>query len=208
MHILATAGPTREYLDDVRYLSNASSGLMGYALTAAALRRGHQVALISGPVNLKPPQGAELVPVVTAEDMYQAALARFERCDGVIAAAAVCDYRPTERLAGKIKKTGEPLTLQLVEARDVLAELGRRKQRQWLVGFAVEAEDAIPRAAEKLRAKNCDAVVLNAPDVIGAEDTQIHIIDRSAQVAQSFTGPKTQAAEFLLDWIDRNLASH
>jgi phosphopantothenoylcysteine decarboxylase/phosphopantothenate--cysteine ligase len=207
MHILVTAGPTREYLDDVRYLSNASSGRMGYAIAAAALRRGHQVDLVSGPVALSPPDGARLVSVVTAEQMYQAALARFDPCDGVIAAAAVCDYRPIERIAGKIKKSGKPLSLQLVETRDVLAELGHRKQHQWLVGFAVEAEDGTKRAVGKLHSKNCDAIVLNSPNVIGADVTDIQIIDRSARVVESFAGPKSQAAEFLLDWIEGTLVA-
>src|SRR5262249_30439913 len=109
MRVLITAGPTREYLDDVRFLSNASSGRMGYALAEAALARGPEVGLVSGPVLLAPPAGCEFQPVETSEEMHDACLAAFPACDGAVGAAAVCDYRPRERVGGKISKTGEPL---------------------------------------------------------------------------------------------------
>src|ERR1041385_7147217 len=141
MMILITAGPTREYLDDVRFLSNASSGKMGYALAQAALDAGHQVILVSGPVALEPPAGCEWHAVETTGEMYDACLAHFPMCNGVIGAAAVCDYRPRQRLMGKIAKTGQPLILELVETPDILAELGRQKAGRWVVGFALEAQD-------------------------------------------------------------------
>src|ERR687896_415130 len=125
MRILVTAGPTREYLDDVRYLSNASSGRMGYAIAEAAVRLGHEVVLVSGPVELRPPVGCELRAVETTAQMRDACVAAFPTCDGVIAAAAVCDYRPARRVAGKIAKTGGPVTLEMIEKDDVLAGRGR-----------------------------------------------------------------------------------
>src|SRR5713101_4100290 len=135
MRILITAGPTREYLDDVRFLSNASSGRMGYALAEAAIAAGHEVVLVSGPVALKPPAGCEFHAVESTDQMHESCLESFPRCDGVIGAAAVCDYQPREKRSGKLAKTGAPLVLELVETADILADLGRRKDHRWLVGF-------------------------------------------------------------------------
>ncbi|MGH7199035.1 MAG: phosphopantothenoylcysteine decarboxylase, partial [Planctomycetaceae bacterium] len=114
MRMLITAGPTREYLDDVRYLSNAGSGRMGYALAEAALAAGHEVAMVSGPVSLTPPKGCELVAVETTAEMRDACVKLFPGCDGVIAAAAVCDYKPKHRVAGKISKTGGPVSIDMI----------------------------------------------------------------------------------------------
>ena len=133
MRVLITAGPTREYLDDVRYLSNASSGRMGYALAAAARAAGWDVVLVSGPVDLAPPTGCEFRSVVTTAEMRDACLAEFPQCDGVIAAAAVCDYKPRQRIPGKIAKTGESILLEMIETDDVLAELGSAKNGRWVV---------------------------------------------------------------------------
>lgn len=205
MRILITAGPTREYLDDVRYLSNASSGRMGYALAESAAQHGHQVTLVSGPVALAAPQHAAFIPVTTAQEMYEACVERFQQCEGVIAVAAVCDYRPPRRSAGKIKKSGQPLLLELVETVDILAELGRRKTHQWLVGFAMETGAAVRGALHKLRTKNCDAMVLNAPSAMGAEVTEVQLIHRSGQVVRQLSGTKPAVADALLDWIEREL---
>src|SRR5262249_41910747 len=123
MRILITAGPTREYLDDVRFLSNASSGKMGYALAEAALVAGHEVVLISGPVALAPPPRCEFHAVETTGEMHEACLKFFPGCNGVIGAAAVCDYRPIDRRQGKLTKTGDPITLEMVETVDILAAL-------------------------------------------------------------------------------------
>src|SRR5579872_3621384 len=141
MRILITAGPTREYLDDVRFLSNASSGKMGYALVEAAVAAGHDVVLVSGPVALVPPTGIEFHAVETTREMFDACSKLFPQCDGVIGAAAVCDYRPRERVPGKLAKTGQPLVVEFVENPDILAELGRRKQHRWVVGFALETQN-------------------------------------------------------------------
>ena len=207
MRILITAGPTREPIDDVRYLSNGSSGRMGYALAQAAQRRGHTVVLVSGPVELPAPSGVELVRVVTTDEMYHACQQRFPDCDGLIAAAAVCDYRPRQRIAGKLKKTGRPLTLELVETIDVLASLAANKGHRWVVGFAVEPDESLDAAHAKLLAKNCDWIVVNAPSAIGAADNRISVIDRSAQVVLTAQGPKAEIAERLMEWIERSFGS-
>lgn len=205
MKILITAGPTREYLDDVRYLSNASSGRMGYALAQAALDAGHDVVLVTGPVDLKPPVGCEVHNVVTTSQMRDAAVAAFPQCDGVIATAAVCDYKPKLRALGKMSKTGEAITIELIETDDVLAELGRMREQRWVVGFALEASNAQENALQKLRAKNCDVVVLNSPQAIGAEGNDVQLINPQGSVAAHWVGSKSDIAKSLLQWISANL---
>lgn len=203
MRILLTAGPTREYLDDVRYLSNASSGRMGYALAAEAVARGHQVVLVSGPVDLTPPKGCDVRFVQTTEEMRIACEQAFESCDGVIAAAAVCDYKPSQRVVGKMSKTGGPITIDLIETDDVLAELGRKKDGRWIVGFALEAANSRENALQKLRAKNCDVVVLNGPSAIGSATNTVELIDETGLPIENWSGSKEQVACELLDWIER-----
>lgn len=205
MHILITAGPTREYLDDVRYLSNASSGRMGYALAAAAIERGHAVTLVSGPVSIPAPEGCDVIHVESTQEMYDACVARFETCDGAIGTAAVCDYRIKNRIAGKIGKTGQSLTLELVETIDVLAELGRQKGDRWIVGFALESQDARFNAVRKLYQKNCNVIVLNSPQVISSEQTSVELIDQTENTVQHWSGSKTDVARLLMAWIDEHL---
>ena len=201
MRILITAGPTREYLDDVRYLSNASSGQMGYALAETALRAGHEVVLVSGPVSLTPPTGCEVHHVESSQEMLNACLRLFPQCDGAIGAAAVCDYRPVRRTTGKIAKTGQPLQLELVETTDVLAELGKIKQHRWLIAFALEASDGRRKALAKRHRKNCDAVVLNAPSAIGSKSNSVELFDANDQSVASWNGSKRDVSNELLKWV-------
>ena len=201
MKILITAGPTREYLDDVRYLSNASSGRMGYALAEACLQQGIAVALVSGPVDLRPPSGAEFHAVETTQQMRDVCVRLFSECRGVIAAAAVCDYKPKQRILGKIAKTGDPITFEMIETDDVLAELGTAKGDRWVVGFALEATNARENALQKLRAKNCDWIVLNAPTAIGAETNSVELINAAGEVVQSWSGTKTDVARQIVQWV-------
>jgi phosphopantothenoylcysteine decarboxylase/phosphopantothenate--cysteine ligase len=159
--IMVTAGPTREEIDPVRFISNHSSGKMGYALARAAARRGARVILVSGPVNLSAPSGVELLNVLSAEEMRSAVMARVEECSVVIKAAAVADYRPKERLGSKIKKLADGMNLKLVKTTDILAGLGRMQKRPFLVGFAAETDALVENAAKKLREKNLDLIVAN-----------------------------------------------
>ncbi|MGN6593364.1 MAG: bifunctional phosphopantothenoylcysteine decarboxylase/phosphopantothenate--cysteine ligase CoaBC [Terriglobales bacterium] len=185
--VLITAGPTREALDPVRYLSNRSSGRMGYALAAAAARRGARVRLISGPTALPVPAGVERLEVTSAAEMAAAALAEFDACTLAICAAAVADYRPAAPQPQKIQKTAERLQLELVRNPDILAELGRRKTRQRLVGFAAETDSAAARerARGKRAAKHADLMVLN--DVLqpgigfDAADNAVTLITAAAE---------------------------
>ena len=169
LRILVTAGPTREPIDPVRFISNRSSGKMGYAIAAQAVMSGAKVTLVSGPVSIKPPNGARLVKVETAGEMYKEVISRFSDSDIVIKAAAVSDYRPRDIVRKKIKKKTKQLNLPLVANPDILEEIGKRKRPgQIIVGFALETEDLIANAKKKLKTKNCDMIVANDVSVPGA----------------------------------------
>ncbi len=168
VRILITAGPTREPLDPVRYISNRSSGKMGYAVARAAVDRGAYVVLVSGPSALSPPPGVKVVPVETAEEMHLAVNQHFEWCDVAVKAAAVADYRPQTQAGGKLKKRAANLTLILEPNRDILAELGRRKGRRIIVGFAAETEQLEARAVLKAQKKGADLIVANDVTKLGA----------------------------------------
>lgn len=207
MRILITAGPTREYLDDVRYLSNASSGQMGYALATSAIQAGHEVALVSGPVTLTPPDGCEVFQVETTDEMFEQCEKLFADCDGVIGTAAVCDYRIKTRKEGKIAKTGEAITLELVETIDVLAELGTQKDNRWVMGFALESQDARFNAVRKLYSKKCDAIVLNGVSAIGSTQNYVEVIDQSQEAVATYSGEKSEVADALMAWIQNHIAN-
>ena len=162
MNCLISAGPTREWIDPVRFLSNPSSGKMGYALARAAVDRGMQVTLVSGPTALKAPAGAEVLFVETAREMQEAMSQRFAKADLIIMSAAVSDHRPETRSKQKQKKEQMRMTLDLVANPDILMELGKQKKNgQTLVGFAAETENLLPNARRKLREKNLDWIVAN-----------------------------------------------
>ena len=162
MNCLISAGPTREWIDPVRFLSNPSSGKMGYALARAAVDRGMQVTLVSGPTALKAPAGAEVLFVETAREMQEAMSQRFAKADLIIMTAAVSDHRPETRSKQKQKKEQMRMTLDLVANPDILMELGKQKKNgQTLVGFAAETENLLPNARKKLREKNLDWIVAN-----------------------------------------------
>lgn len=204
--ILITSGPTRQFLDPVRYLTNASSGRMGSALASAALSIGHEVVIVSGPVSIQYPGAATIVPVVTTEEMLEAALATFQNCDGAIGAAAPCDYKPQLVERQKIAKTGQPLVLELVETADVVATLGQQKRNdQWVVGFALETEDHRFRAIVKAEQKHCDLMVSNGPSAIDSADNEVELLNPAGQVVAAASGNKEEVAKVLLREIDQRL---
>lgn len=166
--ILITAGPTQEPIDPIRYLSNRSSGKMGYALAQAAVERGAQVILISGPVTLNPPKGVDVIHVRTAAQMRDAVFANLEPATIVIKCAAVADFRPSVESKQKIKKTSARISLELEPTPDILAEIGRKRGDRLLIGFAAETENLEMEARRKLETKNCDMVVAN---LVGRSDT-------------------------------------
>jgi phosphopantothenoylcysteine decarboxylase/phosphopantothenate--cysteine ligase len=178
--VLITTGCTREALDPVRFLTNYSTGKMGFALARVARRRGAQVTLVSGPTHLPPPKGVTHLPVVTAREMEAAVLEAFPRATTVIKAAAVSDYRPERQAAQKMKKTSKKMTLSLVPNPDILKQLGRLKQGQFLVGFAAETDHLLQNAEKKLKEKNLDLMVANPIGVPGAgfgsETNRVHFL--------------------------------
>ena len=207
-HILITSGPTRQYLDPVRYLSNASSGKMGSCLAQAALELGYEVTIISGPVSIKYPDAANVIEVVSTQQMLSAAVKAFAQCDGVIAAAAPCDFKHKDYSEQKIKRTPQAMELQLVPTQDILVELGSKKQaNQWSVGFALETEDGKSRALKKLEVKNCDLIVLNGPTAIESPENQVDIINPEGEVVCSVAGPKETVAKKILEVIQNQLMS-
>jgi len=176
MRILITAGGTREYIDPVRFISNASSGRMGYALALAALKAGHKVTLIAAPTSQKSPGTAKLVNVETAAQMFEAVKKHFSRCDCLIMAAAVADYTPARPARTKIRKTDEPLTVKLKPTTDILKWAGKHKKKnQIVIGFALGDKDLRARAEKKLNEKNLDMIVANTSDAIGAEKSTVQI---------------------------------
>ena len=204
-HILITSGPTRQYLDPVRYLTNGSSGRMGKALAEAAIAQGHRVTIVSGPVEVQYPPAAQVVSVVSTEEMLAACQQIFPECDGLIGVAAPCDYRPVQVAEAKIKKTGEPLLLHLVETPDIVATLGAAKTKQWLVGFALETEDHRFKALVKLQKKSCDLMVSNGPQTMHAAETDVEILDGAGQVVAHLQGPKEEVARGIFSEIQARL---
>jgi phosphopantothenoylcysteine decarboxylase / phosphopantothenate---cysteine ligase len=201
--VLITAGPTREKIDPVRYITNRSSGRMGYALAEAALRRGAHVLLISGPTNIVPPGAAEFTHVETAEQMREAVLKQLPQATMVIKTAAVSDYRPKVVAAQKIKRSG-PTSLELEPTADILAELASRKTNQIIVGFAAETQDALENARKKLSHKSLDAIVVNdvSREGVGFDSDRnaVHIISHDEIVEVPET-TKWDVAQRVLDQV-------
>jgi phosphopantothenoylcysteine decarboxylase / phosphopantothenate---cysteine ligase len=207
LRFLVTAGPTIEPLDPVRYMTNRSSGRMGYAIAKGARMRGGNVTLVSGPASVKPPRGVVLERVNTAEEMRRVVLEGCRSFDVIIKAAAVLDYKPKEKAAQKIKRKGEKQTLELIENPDILAELGcdRGAGRRLLVGFAAETEDLLAHAREKLRKKNLDMIVANDVSRHDAgfevDTNSVKVIYRDGRVEEWELMPKEAVANRLLDRI-------
>lgn len=199
LKFLITAGPTREHLDPVRFLSNESSGRMGVALARAAAQRGHRVTLVHGPLQVARPANVTRVPVLSAAQMLAASRKIWPRCDVLLMCAAVADYTPARPSRTKIKKHASALVLRLMPTVDVLAELSAaRKPGQVTIGFALEDRDARRNAADKLRRKRLDAIVLNSPAALGAESSQLSILLADGRWIDLPAGPKTARARTLV----------
>ena len=206
--ILLTAGPTRAFIDDVRYLTNGSSGRMAAALAAAAIARGHTVTIVSGPVQVAYPAGARVVPVVTTAEMLSASLAELPRCDGVIAEAAPCDFEPVRKVVGKIPRAGDGLTLKLRSTPDVIASLARKAPRdKWFVAFALEPGADPRRAFEKIEAKRCDLIVVNDLTALEAAETSVIVYDRRHETVGSRAGTKRAVAGWLIRLFEARLGA-
>ncbi len=207
MKFVVTAGPTREPIDPVRFLSNRSSGKMGYAIAAAAIEGGHEVVLISGPVNLAPPAGARLVSVMTSDEMHAAVHDAVRDCDVLVMCAAVSDYKPARVAGQKIKKRDENFSLELIPARDILKSLPR--SRNFLVvGFAAETNDVEEYARAKLATKNCDMMVANDlsdPNIgMESDENAVTIFSRNGEKGKISRASKKIVARALVKIICAN----
>ncbi len=201
MRFLITAGPTREPIDPVRYLSNRSSGKMGYAIAEAAIDARHEVILISGPVDIDRPRGAAVIPISTSDEMFGAVHQQTRNCDVLVMCAAVADYKPAKVSKSKIKKRDANLSLELIPTRDILASLP--KNRQYLVvGFAAETENVEANAHKKLEEKHCDVIVAN--DVsrtdfgIESDENEVTILFRNGEKKEISRAPKEIVARELI----------
>lgn len=210
--IIITAGPTIEPIDPVRFIMNRSSGKMGYSIAEAAVRRGADVCLISGPTSISPPPGIEFVQVKTTNEMLDAVMQRFASCDVLIGAAAPVDFTPVEQATEKIKKSGNgKLTLELMQTPDIIATAGKHKTSQILVAFAAETEDLIHNAQEKLAVKNADMIIANdvSRNDIGfsSDYNEVFIIDKYGTIEKLSRMPKIDLANKILDKVRQKLSN-
>ena len=201
MRFLITAGPTREPLDPVRYLSNRSSGKMGYAIAEATLEAGHEVVLISGPVGINRPRGAAVIPISTSDEMFDAVHQQARNCDILVMSAAVADYKPAKVSKSKIKKRDGNLSFDLIPTRDILASLPTNR-KYIVVGFAAETENVETNALKKLREKNCDIVVANdvsrADSGMESDENEVTILFHGGEIKKISRAPKKIVARELI----------
>ncbi|CDF57884.1 bifunctional phosphopantothenoylcysteine decarboxylase/phosphopantothenate--cysteine ligase CoaBC [Thermobrachium celere] len=204
-NILITAGPTREDIDPVRFITNRSTGKMGYAIAKAARDRGANVTLITGPTNINPPSFIDVVNVYSAEDMYKAVEERYDSCDVLIMSAAVADYRPKVKSDVKIKKSDDDLKIELTRNKDILFELKERKRNQVVIGFAAETNDLLENAIKKINKKNLDYIVANDVTMkdsgFGTETNTVKIIDKFGNITDYPNLPKEEVAHHILDLL-------
>ena len=207
MHFLITSGGTREYIDAVRFISNASSGKMGDALVRAAVKAGHEVTLISTS-DSQPPVGVEYVGVESAKEMFEAVKKCFAKVDCLIMAAAVADYTPARVLKGKIKKTNQPLTVKLKPTADILKWAGSHKTKgQTIVGFSLEAKAVRATSEKKLKEKNLDMVVANTPEAIGSDKSSVQIKTPGAKWSKIENASKTAIAKKIIHLAEKLVQS-
>jgi len=203
LHIVVTAGPTREFFDSVRFISNPSTGKMGYAIAEAAAARGHRVTLVSGPVDISPPQSVHRVSVTTAAEMARATKAAFAKADAAVLTAAVCDYRPQRRVTRKQAKKARSKRVTLVPTEDIAAALGRRKGRRITIAFAMEDHNARSHAERKMERKNSDAIVLNGPENVGSDRAKVEFLCRGGDWQPWPTGSKAIVAKRIVRELER-----
>jgi phosphopantothenoylcysteine decarboxylase/phosphopantothenate--cysteine ligase len=208
LRFLITAGPTREPIDPVRYLSNRSSGKMAYAIAEAAMAAKHEVVVISGPVSLPAPEGARVAKVVTSDQMYDAVHEHLPRCDVLVMCAAVADYKPVKASPFKIKKGAAALILELVPTRDILSSLAGKERNYLVVGFAAETNELEENATKKLREKNCDMIVANdvsrSDSGMESDENEVTIFFRDGQSTKIPRTSKKNIARELIKIISRH----
>jgi phosphopantothenoylcysteine decarboxylase / phosphopantothenate---cysteine ligase len=199
VRFLITAGPTREPIDPVRFISNRSSGKMGYAIAEAAIECGHDVALITGPADVDPPARCALTRVSTSAEMFNAVQEQVAKCDVLVMAAAVADYRPARVSRRKIKKNAAALLLELIPTRDILRSLPKKNRRYLVVGFAAETENVAANARKKLNQKHCDIIVANNARVaMESDENEVEIFFRNGKTKKISRAPKKIIARELI----------
>ena len=207
MRFVVTAGPTREAIDPVRFISNRSSGKMGYAIAEAALARGHQVTLISGPASISPPSRTRFIPITTAAQLHDAVHRAVRSCDVLVMCAAVSDYRPASPAMRKMKKRKSPFALKLIPTPDILASLPRENRRYLVVGFAAETHELKINAQKKLRRKNCDMIVANdvsrSDSGMESDENEVIIFFRNGESEQISRASKKIIARELVKKISK-----
>ncbi len=203
MKILITAGPTREYLDPVRFISNLSTGKMGYLISEEAIKRGHKVILISGPTYLKPPDGIKVVKITSTEEMKEAVLKYFPEYDVLIMAAAVSDWKPEKKYRGKLKRKKE-WNLKLIPNPDILKEVSKiKKENQIVIGFALETENIEKNALKKLKEKKLDLIIGNTTEFFGeGKPSKVVFISKDGKVKKYKRIKKEKVAEKIVNWIE------
>ena len=204
--VLVTAGPTYERIDDVRFIGNFSSGKMGFALAESALKLGAVVTLVSGPTSLHCNPAIDRVDIESADDMYRIVTGLSEKQDVIIMSAAVADYTPKAKYRGKIKKHTDTMSIELVKTKDILQELGKRRtEKQILIGFALESENLVENAKEKLERKNCNIIVANQANNnnsgFGKDINTITIIDDKENIKEVPTAQKSEIADIILQYV-------
>ncbi|MGA2678312.1 MAG: phosphopantothenoylcysteine decarboxylase [Sedimentisphaerales bacterium] len=206
LQFLITAGGTREYIDPVRFISNASSGKMGYELARSALLAGHNVMLITAPTNLNAPKGADAVKVESARNMFEAVKDKFGGCDCLIMTAAVSDYTPAKLARHKIKKSPGVIALKLKPTQDILKWAGtHKKQNQVVIGFALEDRNIKVGAERKMRDKNLDMIIANTPAAIGSERCEVWIKKAGQEWRRFADAPKKRVASRLIRMIEQSI---
>lgn len=205
MRFVVTAGPTREAIDPVRFVSNRSSGKMGYAIADAVIAAGHRVLLISGPSALPPPAGAKFVSITSSDDLYRAVHRAVPKCDVLVMCAAVSDYKPAKTNTRKIPKRKTPFSIDLVPTRDILAALSQKTRRYFVVGFAAETDDLEKKARKKLTTKACDMIVANDVSAknsgMEVDENEVTIFFRNGDSTKISRAPKKIIARELVKII-------
>lgn len=199
LNYLITAGPTREYIDPVRFISNASSGKMGYAIAEEAASKGHNVVLVSGPVSLPRLAKVKVVPVVSAKEMFDAVKKYFSNADILIGAAAVADYAPVKFSKKKIKKNAKDAFIKLMPTKDILGYFGSIKNGRVIAGFALESNNLIKEAKRKLKTKNLDIITANYPENIGGDKGSVWLINKNGDITALKNMPKKRIAERIIN---------
>ena len=206
MNFLITAGGTREYIDPVRFISNASSGQMGYALAQAAKKAGHKVTLITAAANLKPPVGVKVINVETTAQMFSAVKKHFEKCDCLVMAAAVADYAPIRQAKTKMKKTSQALTIKLKPTVDILKWASKQKKDKAVIGFALEDKAVRKNAEKKLKEKKLDMIIANRISAIGSNKSTVEIKTPTGKWIKIEKAPKSIIARKVIKLIEKEFA--